>query len=224
MVTFTPVFKLWIHSNYPIGAAHDDSGMQRRMRVVPFKAKPARADPSFKHSLEHDPSARSALLNWALEGFRAWYSSGYDLGESEAISKATGGYWAGQNPYKKFADENLYFDRNAEISSGRLKALFETWAEDNGSKMGRSVKMADLHAFLVAQGCEPGRTRGGRFWLGVAERVTEVTEVTPQPHINGATTNAIALTQGNAVTRVTSVTDDISPGLPEELVSGTGSV
>ena len=47
--------------------------------------------------------------------------------------------------------------------------MFEEWAEENGVKMGRGVKMADLHTFLKAQGAEPGRTKGGRFWYGVAE-------------------------------------------------------
>ena len=177
MVTFSPVFKLWIHTNHPIGAAYDDSGMQRRLRVIPFMAKPAKANPDFKRTLKNDPTARSAMLNWALEGCRAWLSSGYDLGESATVQAATGSYWKQQNPYERFAAERLVFGRSHEMTSGRLKAILENWAEENGMTLGRDVKMADLYAFLQKHDCEPGRTKQGRFWYGV----TEVTEVTPNP-------------------------------------------
>ena len=215
MVTFTPVFKLWIHTNYPIGSAHDDSGMARRVRVIPFTAKPTRADPKFKHVLQHDPMARSALLNWALEGFSMWYASGYDLGESEAVSNATGGYWADQNPYQKFAVERLIFSPTSEISSGQLKSVFEGWAEDNGYKIGRAVKIADLHAYLRAKGCRPEHTRQGNVWVGAELTVNAVNPVKVQPHISPATTNANSVNGGLAFTAFTAFTDDVSPSRPD---------
>lgn len=169
LVEFKPVFKLWLHTNYPINAAHDDTGMQRRLRVVPFNAKPERPYAAFKSTLENHPGARSALLNWAYEGFRLWHGQGFDLGMSAEIEAATGGYWKDQNPYEKFAAERLTFRADLTINSARLKTLFEEWAEENGVKMGRGVKMADLHTFLKTQGAEPGRTKQGRFWYGMAE-------------------------------------------------------
>ncbi|GGO33948.1 phage/plasmid primase, P4 family [Deinococcus humi] len=171
MVTFKPVFKLWIHTNYPIGASHDDSGLQRRLRVVPFKARPQRADPTVKKTLESDPVARSALLNWALEGCRAWLTSGYDLGESEVITQATGAYWHGQNPYEQFVATQLDLDPRSELPSGRLKALFEDWAAEKGDEVKRNVKLADLHGYLRQQGCTAVKgAKGARKWVGVRER------------------------------------------------------
>lgn len=171
MVTFAPVFKLWLHTNYPIGASHDDSGLQRRLRVVPFEAKPKRADPTFKRTLERDRVARSALLNWALEGCRAWLTSGYDLGYSEAVSQATGGYWREQNPYEQFVAELLEFEPRSEIPSGRLKMLFEEWAVEKGDEVKRNVKLAELHGYLRQHGCEAVKgARGARRWVGIKER------------------------------------------------------
>ncbi|PJI51537.1 hypothetical protein CTI14_58350, partial [Methylobacterium radiotolerans] len=72
------------HTNYPVAASHDDSGMQRRMVVVPFQARPDRPDPDFKRTLEQDPDARSALLNWMLSGCRASAERSYDLKKSGA--------------------------------------------------------------------------------------------------------------------------------------------
>jgi putative DNA primase/helicase len=202
MVTYKPVFKLWIHTNYPIAAAHDDTGMQRRMKVVPFNAKPNKPNATFKAVLEHDPLARSAVLNWALEGCRAWLEADYSLGESEAIQEATSGYWEEQNPYEKFVFSCLRFEPNGSIDSSRLKTLFEEWCEENGHTLGRATKITDLHTFLKAHKCEAGRTKKGRFWYGV----TEVTEVTAVPQFLPHAYTRMEETGGQGVTSVTSVT------------------
>lgn len=215
MVTFKPVFKLWIHTNYPINTAHDDTGMQRRLRVVPFNARPDRPYAAFKSTLENDPTARAALLNWAYEGFRLWHSQGFDLGMSAEIEAATGAYWKDQNPYERFAAERLTFGPDFTMSSARLKALFEEWAEENGTKMGRGVKMAELYAFIQKPeyGAESGRTKEGRFWYGVAELVTPVTPMTAQPLVGRTPPLRKAITGGQGVTSVTGVTgDDVSSG------------
>ena len=123
LVEFKPVFKLWIHTNYPINTPHDDTGMQRRLRVVPFNAKPEKPYAAFKSTLENDPEARAALLNWAYEGFRQWYGSGFDLGVSAEIEAATGSYLDDQNPYKKFAAERLTFHADYTLN-GSVRLSF----------------------------------------------------------------------------------------------------
>lgn len=184
MVTFTPVFKLWIHTNYAIGAAHDDTGLQRRIRVVPFTAKPSTPDLSFKTTLKTDPVALSALLNWALEGCRLWLSSGYSLGESTAVNAATGGYWKDQNPYEKFAAQQLSFAEYVEVTGAALRTAFETWAEENGVKLGRATKLADLYAYLGKQGVQSQHTRKGNVWVGVELSVNPVNPVNPDPQFS----------------------------------------
>ena len=214
MVTFKPIFKLWIHTNYPINTAHDDTGMQRRLRVVPFNARPERPYAAFKSTLENDPAARSALLNWAYEGFRLWHGQAFDLGMSAEIEAATGAYWKDQNPYEKFAAERLVFIARFTMSSSRLKSLFEEWAEENGAKMGRAVKMAELYTFIQKPeyGAESGRTKEGRFWYGVGERVTPVTPMTAQPQVLPTPHAYRATTRGQGVTSVTDVTrHDVTP-------------
>ncbi|WP_407543719.1 phage/plasmid primase, P4 family (plasmid) [Deinococcus radiomollis] len=181
MVTFTPVFKLWIHTNYAIGAAHDDTGLQRRIRVVPFTAKPATPDLAFKDTLKRDPTALSALLNWALEGCRLWLSSSYSLGESQAVSTATGGYWKDQNPYDRFAADRLNFAEYVEVTGAALRNAFETWALENGVALGRATKLADLYAYLGRRGTRSEHTRKGNVWVGVELSVNPVNAVNPDP-------------------------------------------
>jgi len=217
MVTFKPVFKLWVHTNYPVGAAHDDTGMQRRMRVTPFLTKPDKADPKFKKTLEDDPHARSALLKWAVEGFKLWFESDFDLGESDAVNSATTHYWSDQNPYEKFIAENLSFSARAFIPSSKLKIVFETWLEDSDAK----GKISDLHAELTKRGCTTERQgRGatqGRGWVGVQladpEMLTPLTPLTPHPLETPHTRIHLESSRGQAVNSVNSVnileTDDL---------------
>lgn len=217
MVTFHPVFKLWIHTNYAIGAAHDDSGLQRRMHVIPFKAKPAKPDPTFKKVLESDPDALSALLNWAFEGYQIWRKNGFDLGMSSEIEEATGEYWKDQNPYEKFASERLVFGRYEEIPSGRLKVIFEEWCEENGHRVGKAVKIADLHTYLRQQQCDAQKgAKGSRKWVGVAE----VAGVASEPPINEDSYNALNPIEGQDATCATRATrDDVQvPATWEEIL------
>jgi len=167
MVTFKPTFKLWVHTNYPVGAAHDDTGMQRRMRVTPFLTKPDKPDPSFKETLENDLHARSALLRWAVDGFKLWFESGFELGESDVVTEATGAYWDKQNSYARYALSNLVFEKGAFVSSRVLKEDFEAWRHETGVV----GTIGDLHTFLTAQGCSTERQGRGkeqtRGWAAV---------------------------------------------------------
>ena len=180
ILEFKPVFKVWIHSNYPINTPHDDTGMQRRLIVVPFRSKPENPSDEFKDTLETDPTAQSALLNWAYKGFRAWRDSKFDLGMSTEIEAATAGYWKEQNPYEKFADTRLSFEDHAEIAGGALKAAFENWAEENGVKLGKAAKIAELYTYLGKRGLKPRHTRTGNVWDGVGLAVNPVKAVNPE--------------------------------------------
>ncbi|WP_291432368.1 phage/plasmid primase, P4 family [Deinococcus sp.] len=206
MVTFTPVFKLAIQTNHPIKSSHDDSGLQRRIIVVPFSARPAEADGNFKDTLRTDPVALSAFLNWLVEGCRLWLNSGYDLGESAVVQAATAGYWKDQNPYERFAAARLMFGDGLEITSGRLKVMFEEWVAENAIRS-REAKLADLHAFLRSAGCKPYRTKLERGWDGVSEAGDSGDGGDTDSPVSRNLLHAYTENRGTGVTSVTSVTE-----------------
>lgn len=115
-ITFTPVFKLAIQTNFPLRTEFDDPGMKRRLVVIPFNQKPERPDPAIKNDLMHDLDARAAVLAWLYEGYRIWRRNGYALPDSMLATAATEGYWADMNPFEQFAmDIGLVFGKKFDL-------------------------------------------------------------------------------------------------------------
>ena len=164
-ITFTPVFKLILQTNFPLRTEFDDPGMKRRVIVVPFNQKPDRPDPAVKDALIRDPEARAACLSWLYEGYRAWRNAGYALPESVLATSATAEYWADMNPYEQFArDVGLKFGKGLKCVKARVTGAFKAWREDNGR---RDATPKDFPKWLASMGCQEGWEGKDRVWFGV---------------------------------------------------------
>ena len=164
-ITFTPVFKLVIQTNFPLQTEFDDPGMKRRVIVVPFNKKPERPDPTIKHDLMHDPNARAAVLAWLYEGYRVWLNSGFALPVSTLATEATADYWADMDPYAQFArDAGLRFEKSLKCLKPRITAAFKAWREETGR---RDASMKNIPKWLIGMGCQEAWEGKERFWFGV---------------------------------------------------------
>jgi len=164
-ITFQPVFKLAIQTNFPLQTEFDDPGMKRRVIVVPFNQKPEKPDPTVKHDLMHDPNARAAVLAWLYEGYRAWLASGFALPVSTLAMQATADYWADMNPYEQFArDVGLKFGKGLRCLKPRITGAFKAWRDENGR---RDATPKDFPKWLTSMGCQEGWEGKDRMWFGV---------------------------------------------------------
>lgn len=164
-ITFTPVFKLILQTNFPLRTEFDDPGMKRRVIVVPFNQKPARPDPAVKDALIRDPEARAACLAWLYEGYRAWRNAGYALPESALATSATAEYWDDMNPFAQFArDVGLKFGKGLKCVKARVTGAFRAWREENGR---RDATPKDFPKWLSTMGCQEGWEGKDRVWFGV---------------------------------------------------------
>ena len=158
-ITFMPVFKLVIQTNFPLRTEFDDPGMKRRVIVVPFNKKPARPDPAVKDSLMHDPDARAAVLAWLYDGYRSWLQNGFALPVSTLATQATADYWADMNPYEQFAaDAGLKFGKLERCPKPKLTGAFKTWREETG-RLDASLK--GFPGWLKSKGCFDQAFQGG---------------------------------------------------------------
>ncbi len=165
-ITFQPVFKLALQTNFPLRTEFDDPGMKRRVIVIPFNQKPERPDPTIKHDLMHDPKARAAVLAWLYEGYRAWLASGFALPVSTLATQATADYWADMNPYEQFArDVGLKFGKLERCPKPKLTGALKAWRDETG-RVDASLK--GFPSWLKSMGCFDRQvTGGGRLWYGV---------------------------------------------------------
>ncbi len=165
-ITFKPVFKLVMQTNFPLRTEFDDPGMKRRVNVVPFNQKPERPDPTVKHALMHDPDARAAVLAWLFEGYRVWRGNNFALPISALAEQATADYWADMNPYEQFAaDVGLKFGKLEQCPKPKLTGSLKAWKEESG-RFDASPK--GFPGWLKSKGCfERQLTGGGRLWCGV---------------------------------------------------------
>lgn len=75
---FKPSFKIVVDGNFALRVTDiNDDGLRRRLRIVPFDNPPApdKVDTSLETKLS-TPTARSAILNWLVEGWKNYQAKG----------------------------------------------------------------------------------------------------------------------------------------------------
>ncbi len=136
--TFTPIFKLWLMSNYPINGRYDDTAFWGRFKLftVTGKSHLGEEDTGLKDRLMQ-PANREGILAWLVAGAMRYYDEGlgdtpdvmkFDL-KRQRDSKDLEGAWIA---------ECLSDFPGAETSSSDLFASYLAWCDDNGIEKRKS--------------------------------------------------------------------------------------
>lgn len=164
-IEFYPIYKIWIHTNFPIKVDWDDDGMKRRLIVVPFTVKPERPDPAIKTALMTDPEVQAAVLAWLIKEHQKWRESGFDLGRSETVETKTTQYWRKNNPFTGFAEECLMFTSDGRCGRQEMRNAYIQWCDKSGERL---MSSQDFNDWLRKQPrVEDKHGKRGCFWLGV---------------------------------------------------------
>jgi putative DNA primase/helicase len=175
---FTPRFTLWLTANERPTIAHDDDGVWRRVRLLPFArvVSPAERDPTLKRHLTNDPQAQAAVLAWIVQGALEWHQHG--LGTCAAVEHASREYRQDSDPLAGFLQDRCITGTEYAVAGGELYRAYQTWAERNAEEQQDNKAFARA---LKAHGFTRVRTRLGARWQGIdlagAPR-TEATTVT----------------------------------------------
>lgn len=127
---FTPIFKLFINTNFLPLITDDTLFSSGRLNVITFNRHftPEEQDKGLKDRLKK-PENISGLLNWCITGLKNYYAEG--AVPPQAVAAATSEYRANSDKIGNFVSECL------EKSEGNstVKAVYETyvdWCRDNG--------------------------------------------------------------------------------------------
>ena len=162
---FRPRFKLWLAANNAPLVRDDDGGLWRRIVRIPFvhSIPPAERDPAVKATLRDPQKAGAAILASAVQGCLDWQRSG--LGTAPAVDRATTDYREEMDPLANFLAERCTLDRAFIVPRSKLRAVYETWAKENGETALTSREFTDR---LRARDCDPDAfDHGQRAWRGI---------------------------------------------------------
>lgn len=168
-ITFTPKFKLLLYGNHQPRVIGTDLGIKRTIKMIPFRII-VTDDKKDKDLQEKLLSEKSGILNWMLEGLRAWHREG--LGNvPEAVRQETDEYFALNDNVGEFLNEcveifdqekydNLPDKKKYQIPLNMLWFAYERWQQAVGEFQ---ISRLDLTKRLYERGLKQGRA-DGRYW------------------------------------------------------------
>jgi putative DNA primase/helicase len=154
---FKPRFKLWLAANVQPEIRGVDEGIWRRVLMVPHDVfiPPEERDRDLPVKLIAE---LPGILNWAIEGLRAWRRIG--LAPPDKVRAATAEYRADMDMLGDFLDARCAVGVGFHAATGALYSAYEGWAFDNGEE---PVKKRTFGAMLKERGFrDDTMTIGGR--------------------------------------------------------------
>lgn len=161
-VQFVPTFKLLLACNHKPRVS-SDAATWRRLLLAPFSVSipPERQDPHLADALKAEASG---VLNWMLDGWRAYWADGLRVPAS--MESAVAGYREAEDAIGGFVSDCCELDRDAVTLGRDLLASYSAWAATTGEE---AVSAKALHRLLADRGLRSDR-RGPRKttrWHGV---------------------------------------------------------
>jgi len=138
-----------------------DYGVWRRILVVPWEAvfDGQKADPKLR---DHLLSEASGILNWLIQGFQDWKSSGLMI--PQAVAAAHEDYRQDCDPVRHWLQECCEMFSGATTPSKSLYDSYTGWARETGTTP------ISQHAFgkhLTRKGIKPSKKSGNIIRLGI---------------------------------------------------------
>ncbi|UCE62338.1 MAG: primase C-terminal domain-containing protein [Phycisphaerales bacterium] len=158
---FSPEFKLYLAANHKPTIRGQDLAIWRRIRLVPFDVviPEDQRDPRLPETLKGE---LPGILNWAIEGCRAWQDGG--LAAPDVVKAATGEYKNEQDIVAQFIADACEVASHVKTSS---KALYDTYRQWAGE---RPMSRTAFGRRLTDRGFSKGKVTGQRGWLGIQAR------------------------------------------------------
>ncbi len=160
---FKPEAKLWFLSNYIPEIRGTDQAIWDRLALIPcrFRVPPERKDKHLGKKLEAEASG---ILNWLLEGCKAWYAEG--LNKPEAVTHIVNEFRSEMDAVGRFVDQCCDKQPALAIKVGDFRDAFQQWCDVEGSTPPSHQRISQR---LRELGFETGtRTARGYKYQGLA--------------------------------------------------------
>ena len=158
---FTPEFKLWIATNHKPIIRGTDTGIWRRIHLIPFLAQipDDKKDRSLPQKLK---SELPAILRWAVDGYTLYRQEGLRM--PAAVKQAVAEYRGEMGVISSFISACCVVGRGSE-SSTFLYSVYRKWANDNNEYVMSHTKFTT--ELLKKDGIKREIKRDGKFITGI---------------------------------------------------------
>lgn len=132
---FLPEFKLWMGTNHKPIIRGTDTGIWRRVHMIPFEVNIS-DEKKDKHLPGKLRAEIAGILNWAVEGYRLYASEGLKM--PGAVAKAVAEYRHEMDSISQFLEECT--EPGGEVPANVLYAAYKDWARDGEQYIHSSTK------------------------------------------------------------------------------------
>jgi putative DNA primase/helicase len=145
---FKPEFKLFINTNHLPRTADDTVFSSGRVKIIPFDRHfdENEQDTGLK-KLFRKAANKSAILNWAVEGWWLIRETGFD--PSQRVISAIEAYRSEADIIGTFLSEYTVREENSRLPTSTLYSYYSDWAKENGYRpLSNRSFVADLRRRL----------------------------------------------------------------------------
>lgn len=158
---FRPEFKLWMATNHKPIIRGTDTGIWRRIHMIPFTVQipPDKADRNLKYKLKAE---MTAIFRWMVDGCLLWQREGLKM--PRAVLESVREYRREMDMISAFIEDRCEVGKGLSVQSSRLFAAYSEWAENNNEYRMSATKFG----VELAKRFEKVKTRNGAYFSGIA--------------------------------------------------------
>jgi len=161
---FKPEFKLWMATNHKPLIRGTDTGIWRRIHLIPFEVQIPldRVDKRLKYKLVKESEG---ILKWAVQGCIKWQNDGLTM--PQKVLDAVREYQHEMDVISAFIDACCIVDggNQNQVRASRLYAAYAKWAEENNEYLMSSTKFGTEMA--KRSGITRKKNRDGWYYSGI---------------------------------------------------------
>ena len=158
---FKPEFKLWMATNHKPLIRGTDTGIWRRIHLIPFEVQIPieRVDKKLKYKLVKESEG---ILKWAVHGCLKWQNEGLSM--PAKVLDAVREYQHEMDVISTFMDACCITE--GEVKASRLYAVYAKWAEEHNEYVMSSTKFGT--ELTKRDGIGKKKTRDGWYYTGIS--------------------------------------------------------
>lgn len=157
---FKPNFKFWMGTNHKPIIRGTDTGIWRRIHLIPFQVTIPEedVDKNLPYLLRRE---LPGILIWAIEGCLLWRKEG--LEKPSAVEAAVKEYRNEMDVLSAWLDDCCVLDNNARETPSDLYQCYAQWADENNEyKMGNRKFILE-----IAKRFEKKPSHGKKYYIGI---------------------------------------------------------